>query len=49
MGYDRLEGFEEQALLTAAYEPLVPLLNFFMSSQKTQEQNADRLKRNQSL
>jgi hypothetical protein len=30
IGYDRLEGFEEQALLAAVYRPLVPLLNFFM-------------------
>jgi hypothetical protein len=34
VGYDRLEGFEEQALLSAVYKPLVPLLNFFMPSQK---------------
>jgi hypothetical protein len=33
-GYDRLEGFEEQALLAAIYKPLVPLLNFFMPTQK---------------
>jgi hypothetical protein len=33
-GYDRLEGFEEQALLAAIYQPLVPLLNFFMPTQK---------------
>jgi hypothetical protein len=33
-GYDRLEGFEEQALLAAVYEPLVPLLNFFMPARK---------------
>jgi transposase InsO family protein len=32
--YDRLEGLEEQALLAAVYQPLVPLLNFFMPSQK---------------
>jgi len=34
VGYDRLEGFEEQVLLAAIYQPLVPLLNFFMPSQK---------------
>jgi transposase InsO family protein len=34
VGYDRLSGFEEQALLAAVYTPLVPLLNFFMPSQK---------------
>ena len=34
VGYDRLEGFEEQALLAAIYQPLVPLLNFFMPTQK---------------
>jgi hypothetical protein len=33
-GYDRLSGLEEQALLAAVYIPLVPLLNFFMPSQK---------------
>jgi hypothetical protein len=33
-GYDRLEGLEEQALLAAVYRPLVPLLNFFMPTQK---------------
>jgi hypothetical protein len=33
-GYDRLEGLEEQALLAAVYAPLVPLLNFFMPTQK---------------
>ena len=33
-GYDRLCGTEEQALLTAVYAPLVPLLNFFMPTQK---------------
>jgi transposase InsO family protein len=33
-GYDRLSGLEEQALLAAVYVPLVPLLNFFMPSQK---------------
>jgi hypothetical protein len=33
-GYDRLEGLEEQALLAAVYKPLVPLLNFFMPTQK---------------
>jgi len=32
--HDRLEGLEEQALLTAIYGPLVPLLNFFMPTQK---------------
>ena len=34
IGYDRLEGVEEQALLAAVYEPLAPLLNFFMPTQK---------------
>ena len=34
VGYDRLSGSEEQALLTAVYAPLVPLLNFFMPTQK---------------
>jgi len=34
VGYDRLEGFREQALLAAVYRPLVPLLNFFMPTQK---------------
>jgi len=34
IGYDRLEGVEEQALLAAVYESLVPLLNFFMPTQK---------------
>jgi hypothetical protein len=32
--YDWLEGLEEQTLLAAACKPLVPLLNFFMPSQK---------------
>jgi len=34
IGYDRLEGLEEQALLAAVYQQLVPLLNFFMPTQK---------------
>jgi hypothetical protein len=34
VGYDRLEGLEEQALLAAVYTPLVPLLNSFMPTQK---------------
>jgi hypothetical protein len=34
IGYDRLSGSEEQALLAAVYRPLVPLLNFFMPTQK---------------
>jgi hypothetical protein len=34
VGYDRLEGLEEQALLAAVYTPLVPLLNFFMPTRK---------------
>jgi hypothetical protein len=34
VGYDRLEGIEEQALLAAVYQPLAPLLNFFMPTQK---------------
>jgi hypothetical protein len=33
-GYGRLEGLEEQALLAAVYQPLVPLLNSFMPTQK---------------
>ena len=34
VGYDRLEGLEEQALLADVYRSLVPLLNFFMPTQK---------------
>jgi len=34
VGYGRLEGFQEQALLSAVYQPLVPLLDFFMPAQK---------------
>ena len=34
VGYDRLEGTEELALLTAIYKPLMPLLNYFMPTQK---------------
>jgi hypothetical protein len=34
VGYDRLSGSEEQALLAAIYAPLVPLLNFFMPTRK---------------
>jgi transposase InsO family protein len=34
VGYDRLEGFQEQTLLAAVYQPLVPLLNFFMPTRK---------------
>ena len=34
IGYDRLEGLQEQALLKAIYDPLNPLLNFFMPTQK---------------
>jgi transposase InsO family protein len=34
IGYDRLEGLQEQALLAAVYKPLAPLLNFFMPTQK---------------
>jgi hypothetical protein len=34
VGYDRLEGIEEQILLSAVYKPLTPLLNFFMPTQK---------------
>ena len=34
VGRDRLEGFEEHALLSAVYQPLIPLLNFFMPTQK---------------
>jgi transposase InsO family protein len=33
VGYDRLEGSQEQALLAAIYQLLVPLLNFFMPTQ----------------
>jgi hypothetical protein len=34
VGYDRLEGIQEQALLAAIYRPLAPLLNFFMPTQR---------------
>ena len=34
VGYDRLEGIEEHAHLVAVYQPLAPLLNFFMPTQK---------------
>ena len=34
VGYDRLEGFQEQTLLADIYKYLVPLLNYFMPSQK---------------
>jgi len=34
IGYERLEGIEEQALLQSVYDPLNPLLNFFMPTQK---------------
>ena len=34
VGYDRLEGLQEQALLAAIYRPLAPLLNFFMPTQR---------------
>jgi len=34
VGYNRLVGLEEQALLAAVYQPLTPLLNFFMPTQK---------------
>jgi hypothetical protein len=34
VGHDRLEGLQEQALLAAIYRPLVPLLNYFMPTQK---------------
>ena len=34
VGYDRLEGIQEQALLADVYRYLVPLLNFFMPTQK---------------
>jgi hypothetical protein len=33
-GYGRLDGLQEQALLSAVYQPLVPLPNFFMPAQK---------------
>jgi hypothetical protein len=33
-GYDRLSGIVEQALLATVYTSLVPLLNFFMPTQK---------------
>jgi hypothetical protein len=34
VGYDRLEGIQEQALLAVVYRLLIPLLNFFMPTQK---------------
>jgi hypothetical protein len=34
VGYDRLSGGQEQALLSSVYTQLVPLLNFFMPTQK---------------
>jgi transposase InsO family protein len=34
IGYDRLEGTQDLVSLAAVYEPLVPLLNFFMPTQK---------------
>ena len=34
IGYDRLEGIQEQALLAAVYQQLVPLLNFFMPTRR---------------
>jgi hypothetical protein len=34
VGYDRLSGGQEQALLASVYTQLVPLLNFFMPTQK---------------
>ena len=34
IGYYRLEGLEEQALLAEVYKHLTPLLNFFMPTQK---------------
>jgi transposase InsO family protein len=34
VGYDRLEGLKEQALLSSVYRPLMPLLNLFMPTQK---------------
>jgi hypothetical protein len=34
VGYDRLEEIEEQTFLAAVYKPLVPLINFFMPTQK---------------
>jgi len=34
VGYDRLEGLHEQALLADIYLSLVPLLNFFMPTRK---------------
>jgi hypothetical protein len=34
LGYDRLEGFEEQALLAAVYTTRAPLLNYILPSQK---------------
>ncbi|MDR1363888.1 MAG: hypothetical protein LBJ35_07585 [Spirochaetaceae bacterium] len=33
-GYDRLEGFAEQALLSDVHTSLIPPLNFFMPTQK---------------
>jgi hypothetical protein len=34
IGYDRLEGIEEQRLLANVYKHLVPMLNYFMPTQK---------------
>ena len=34
VGYYRLEGIQEQALLADIYRPLAPLLNFFMPTQR---------------
>jgi transposase InsO family protein len=34
VGYDRLEGTQEQTLLASVYHSLIPLLNFFMPTQK---------------
>jgi hypothetical protein len=36
VGYDRLEGLQEQALLVDIYRYLVPLLNYFTPVQKLQ-------------
>jgi hypothetical protein len=45
IGYDRLSDFEEQALLAAAYTPLVPLFNFFMRLPKNSSKAGAYLKR----
>jgi hypothetical protein len=34
VGYNHLDGHQEQAILAAIYQALVALLNFFMPTQK---------------